>query len=55
MPPVSLKDSAMRIFYAFKKPMGISELESRELNRYLNISFLQIEEDWNKGKLPSQY
>ena len=39
-------NETIRFFYVLRKPKGISDQESKEIDQYLDISFLQFEEDW---------
>ena len=42
----NLKNDSLRMFYVVRKPQGITKKQSGEINKYININFHQMEEDW---------
>ena len=36
----------LRFFYVLRKPDGLSKEESAEVETYVNMTFLQMEENW---------
>lgn len=45
---LELRDDTFRFFYVLRKPQGLTEQESNDIEKYLKLQFIQIEEDWNK-------
>ena len=43
--------SPLRFFYVLRKPDGLSKQESKDVEKYINMTFLQMEEDWNTDQI----
>ena len=46
MPPIEMQNNPFRFFYVIRKPQGITKQQSSEMDKYVNMTFLQMEEDW---------
>ena len=44
--PLPIEDTELVLYYSIKKQSN-RQLSEKELRRYLNISFVQVKEQWN--------
>ena len=48
--PVNMQETDLFLFYTLQKQSIPNKIKLEEVRRYLNISFLQIKEDWHDYK-----
>lgn len=45
-PEFSLHNQKIRMFYVLRLPGGVPKDASAEIDKYINMTFLQMKEDW---------